>query len=83
MTEEKKVSISCDIFSYGMVLWELLTHLKPFDEFGHFQAAMKIVKGEVSLAWHAHVHDIIHHNLMFCPVLYFSTYTSIPCIPLL
>ena len=66
--EEKKASISCDIFSYGVVLWELLTHLKPFDGFGHFQVATKIVNGEVSLAWHVQVHNSIHHNLMFCPV---------------
>jgi len=58
--EEKKASISCDIFSYGVVLWELLTHLKPFDGFGHFQVAMKIVNGEVSLVWHVQVPDSIH-----------------------
>ena len=47
--KEEQVSISCDIFSYGIVLWELLTHLKPFNGFGGFKVATMIVNGEVRL----------------------------------
>ena len=54
-----------------MVLWELLTHLKPFDGFGHFKVATKIVNGEVSLVRHVQVHNSIHHKLVFCSVRIF------------
>jgi len=59
-----------------MVLWELLTHLKPFDGFGHFKVATKIVNGEVSLTQHVQVHDSIHHNPLFYPV---CTHTEAYC----
>lgn len=46
---KKQASISCDIFSYGVVLWELITHQKPFDGFEGVEVAMKIMSGEVQL----------------------------------
>jgi len=45
----KQASLSCDIFSYGVVLWELITHQKPFDGFEGVEVAMKIIYGEVRL----------------------------------
>lgn len=42
---------------------------KPFVGFEHFQVTMKIVKGEVSLAWQVQVHNSIHY--VWCSVQYF------------
>ena len=52
-----------------------------FDGFGHFQVAMKIVKGEVSLAWHIQVQTVYtYYDVQY---VYFSTCRGIPHIFLL
>ena len=44
----EKVSLSCDIFSLGVVFWELLTHKRPFDGKQGIPVAMMITRGDVS-----------------------------------
>ena len=43
------MSLACDVFSYGMVLLEILTHRLPFAEITELQVAGKIMNGEVIL----------------------------------
>ena len=47
---KKPTSFSCDSFSYGMVLWELLDpkHRVPFEEDTEVVAAAKIIGGQVT-----------------------------------
>ena len=34
MISGSKYSEKCDVFSWGIIMWEVLTRLKPFDEIG-------------------------------------------------
>ena len=45
---EKPVSLSCDVFSYGMVLFELLTCELPFAKVANLEMMQKIRNGEVT-----------------------------------
>lgn len=44
----EKASYPCDVFSYGMVLWELLERKEPFEGDNEVDAASKIKRGEVN-----------------------------------
>ena len=41
-------SFPCDVFSYGMVMWELLEHKEPFENDSEVDAATKIKGQEVN-----------------------------------
>ena len=46
---QKAYSKRCDLFSYGTVLWEMLTHEVPFEGVeGDFKLMSAIVDGNVS-----------------------------------
>ena len=44
----KEYNKRCDLFSYGIVLWELLTHEVPFDDKSPFAIQTSIAEGLVS-----------------------------------
>ena len=48
---EAAYSKKIDLYSYGMVLWELVTHKVPFEEFqgSAFRIQVAIVKGQVAI----------------------------------
>ena len=46
---KQPVSLSCDVFSYGMVLYEILAHYLPFAGIIEVRVAGMIVDGEVLL----------------------------------
>ena len=43
----KAYSKRCDLFSYGIVLWELVTHKVPFEGIGTLDILNAIVAGKV------------------------------------
>ena len=49
--ENKPISKQCDVYSYGIVVWELLTHKIPFEEAGtdHDLYKMVVMDKEVSV----------------------------------
>ena len=49
MMQREPVSKLCDVYSYGIFLWELLTQQQPFaDVFPSFMVMPKVLAGEVS-----------------------------------
>ena len=47
--KKEPVSLSCDVFSYGMVLLELLTGDLPFPGLINLIVIRKIMEGEVTV----------------------------------
>ena len=48
MMQKEPVSKLCDVYSYGIFLWELLTQQQPFaDVFPSFMVMTKVLAGEV------------------------------------
>ncbi|CAI8016918.1 Serine/threonine-protein kinase STY17 [Geodia barretti] len=42
----KKINMMCDVFSFSMVVWELMEHKVPFHREADLVASMRILKGE-------------------------------------
>ena len=42
----KKISMMCDVFSFSMVVWELMEHKLPFYNEADIVASMRMLKGE-------------------------------------
>ena len=52
MIQQLPLTPASDVFSYSVVLWELLTHEVPFKGLEGLQVAWLVVaKGEVGVAW--------------------------------
>ena len=50
MIKQEPYDKACDLFSYGTVLWELVTHKVPFEELqGAFQIMTAVTSGNVRL----------------------------------
>ena len=45
---KKPASKPCDVYSYGVLLWELVTHDQPFKDHPPLLTPSEVVKGEVS-----------------------------------
>lgn len=48
MLERKDVSKSCDVYSYGILLWAIITHKEPFTDVSYVFLPSKVLQGEVS-----------------------------------
>ena len=49
--ENKPISKQCDVYSYGIVVWELLTHKIPFEDATLPQICKRVAEDkEVSLS---------------------------------
>ena len=44
MLQSQPISKQCDVYSYGIVLWELLTHRIPFEDVSNYEITKKVVE---------------------------------------
>ena len=42
--QSQTISKQCDVYSYGIVLWELLTHKLPFEDVSNYAVTKKVVE---------------------------------------
>ena len=56
--KKEPVSLTCDVFSYGMVLLELFTQDIPFAGVPNHQIGQKITSGEVPLCMKFHCSNV-------------------------
>lgn len=57
------VSKMCDVYSFGILLWEIVTYQRPFSNCLHFLVPMKVLEGEVSAThqWTLNSHWLRKH----------------------
>lgn len=61
VANEDAISKMCDVFSFSMVVWELMEHKVPFHGTGDIKASMKIIEGErppISPLWPRFLADL-------------------------
>ena len=68
------MTAACDVFSYSVVLWEILTSEIPFKGLEGLQVAWLIVKGEVSTCTCVHMYMCTHVHMYTCMVHVICTY---------
>jgi len=49
MIRREPVSTSCDVYSYGIFAWEIVTKKKPFSDVKEYMVPMKVAEGEVGM----------------------------------
>lgn len=49
MMRREPVSKSCDVYSYGVLMWEIVTQKKPFSDVMGYLIPMKVAAGEVCI----------------------------------
>ena len=42
--QSQPISKQCDVYSYGIVVWELLTHKIPFEDVSNYEITKKVVE---------------------------------------
>ena len=47
MLKEERASPKCDVYSYAIVLWELVTFQVPFQGLSRYPIMTKVINGEV------------------------------------
>ena len=52
MVRRESVSKSCDVYSYGIVLWEIITLQVPFSDVKDYEIPMKVAANEVGEAYY-------------------------------
>ena len=48
MLKEERASPKCDVYSYAIVLWELVSFQVPFQGLARFPIMLKVTNGEVN-----------------------------------
>ena len=48
-SRKSSLNLSCDVYSYGVVLWEMLTHMEPYADLDNLQILFAVSAGEVHL----------------------------------
>ena len=71
MIQEAPYSKRCDLFSYGILLWELVTHKVPFEELGGVSYNIQVA--------------IVDGKVCYCAILsiceYYGMFLQMPAIP--
>ena len=49
MIRREPVSKACDVYSYGIFAWEIVTKKKPFSDVKEYMVPMKVAEGEVGV----------------------------------
>ena len=49
MIKNEHVSLSCDVYSYAMLLWEMMTCQIPLHDVPHYMVAGEVVAGKVRI----------------------------------
>ena len=47
MMRREPVSKSCDVYSYGIFAWEIITRKVPFSDVKSYEISLRVAKGEV------------------------------------
>jgi len=47
MFRREEVSKECDVYSYSILLWEIITHKVPFSDEGPFMIPALVISGKV------------------------------------
>lgn len=42
----EKYTVKADVYSFGILMWEIFTRKKPFEEMDHFKIPVAVSKGE-------------------------------------
>ena len=75
MIKNEHVSLSCDVYSYAMLLWEIMTCQLPLHDVAHYMVAGEVVAGRVR--------NNKHLKIILVMVLYYYdvSYIQRPLIP--
>jgi len=70
MVRREPVSKAADVYSYGILLWEIITQKVPFSDVNSYEVPAKIAAGEVKMASLNNLNLLCsstRHHLKFIP----------------
>ena len=76
MVQREEVSKACDVYSYGMLLFEIATRHIPFPDVGPVMAAIMTMDGKVG-----HSEDITHFREYPYTIIYHNVQKLLNVIP--